>query len=59
LNRFLVLIFISIFSFGQSQLKENLNHKTFSAKVIGVSDGDTMEILYKKNPIKIRLAHID
>ena len=59
LNKFLVLILLSIFSFGQSQLKENLSHKTFSAKVIGISDGDTMEILYKKNPIKIRLAHID
>ena len=59
LTRFLALIFISIFSFVQSQIKENLSHKIFSAKVIGISDGDTMEILYKKNPIKIRLAHID
>lgn len=59
MNKFLVLIFISVFIFGQSQLKENLSHKTFSATVIGISDGDTMEILYKKTPIKIRLAHID
>jgi len=59
LTRFLALIFISIFSFAQSQIKGNLSHKIFSAKVIGISDGDTMEILYKKNPIKIRLAHID
>jgi len=59
LNKILVLFFIFIFGFGQSQLQENLSHKTFSAKVIGISDGDTMEILYKKNPIKIRLAHID
>ena len=59
MNKILVLFFISIFGFGQGQLKENLSHKTFSAKVIGISDGDTMEILYKKNPIKIRLAHID
>ncbi|MDP9955361.1 thermonuclease family protein [Epilithonimonas hungarica] len=59
MNRFLLLILFSIFSFGQNQLKENLGHKTFSAKVIGITDGDTMEILYKKMPIKIRLAHID
>lgn len=59
LNRFLVLILLSVFSLGQNQLKENLSHKTFSAIVIGISDGDTMEVLYKKTPIKIRLAHID
>lgn len=59
LNRFLVLILLSVFSLGQNQLKENLSHKTFSAKVIGISDGDTMEVLYKKTPIKIRLAHVD
>lgn len=59
MNKFLLLVLFSIFSFGQSQLKENLSYKTFSAKVIGISDGDTMEILYKKNRIKIRLAHID
>lgn len=59
MNRFLILILFSILSFGQVQLKENLSRKTFSAKVIGIMDGDTMEILYKKTPIKIRLAHID
>ncbi|WP_034671127.1 thermonuclease family protein [Epilithonimonas caeni] len=59
MNRFLVLILFSVLSFGQGQLKENLSHKTFSARVIGIMDGDTMEILYKKRPIKVRLAHID
>jgi len=37
----------------------NLKNKTFSAKVIRIMDGDTMEVLYQKTPIKIRLAHID
>ncbi|PWS32537.1 nuclease [Pedobacter paludis] len=37
----------------------NLKNQTFSAKVIRILDGDTMEVLYKNNPIKIRLAHID
>lgn len=37
----------------------DLKHKTFSAKVIGIKDGDTMEVLYQNKPVKIRLAHID
>lgn len=37
----------------------SLKNKTFQAKVIGISDGDTMEVLYKHQPVKIRLAHID
>jgi endonuclease YncB( thermonuclease family) len=31
----------------------------FTAKVIRIMDGDTMEILYQNQPVKIRLAHID
>jgi endonuclease YncB( thermonuclease family) len=40
-------------------LVKQLANKTFVAKVIGVTDGDTMEILYQQKPVKIRLAHID
>lgn len=32
---------------------------TFSAKVIRIIDGDTMEVLKGKEPVKIRLEHID
>jgi len=32
---------------------------SFNAKVIRILDGDTMEVLYKGKPVKIRLAHID
>lgn len=35
------------------------NAETFSAQVIGVSDGDTITVLRDQNPIKIRLAEID
>ncbi len=56
---FLFLILISFQLFVQAQLTEKLSNQTFSAKVIGISDGDTMEILYKNVPTKIRLAHID
>lgn len=38
---------------------QSLANKTFMARVIGITDGDTMEVLYQKRPIKIRLAHID
>ena len=59
MRNFLFLILFSVQIFGQTQISEKLSNKTFSAKVIGISDGDTMEILYKNVPTKIRLAHID
>jgi len=37
----------------------SLKNQTFVAKVIRIMDGDTMEVLYKNTPTKIRLAHID
>ena len=37
----------------------NLKNKIFNARVIGIMDGDTMEVLYQNKPVKIRLAHID
>ena len=37
----------------------NLKNQTFTAKVIRILDGDTMEVLYQNTPVKIRLAHID
>ena len=35
------------------------SHLVFTAKVIRILDGDTMEVLYQNQPLKIRLAHID
>lgn len=56
-----LLYFNPVFSQFKSneQVQLNLKNQTFVAKVIGISDGDTMEILYHNAPIKIRLAHID
>ncbi|MBP2831880.1 thermonuclease family protein [Aquimarina sp. U1-2] len=50
-----VLILITCLSFTASDKLPN----EFFAKVIGVKDGDTIEVLYKKEPIVIRLEHID
>ncbi|MDQ0636878.1 endonuclease YncB(thermonuclease family) [Pedobacter sp. W3I1] len=44
---------------GESKPLINYNHLVFTAKVIRIMDGDTMEVLYQRQPIKIRLAHID
>lgn len=52
------LLFVSA-SFAQQVQTANLKNKTFPAKVIRIIDGDTMEVLYKNTPIKIRLEHID
>lgn len=43
---------------GESKPLNNY-HLSFTAKVIRILDGDTMEVLYQDHPIKIRLAHID
>ena len=59
MGRLILLLLLSPL-FGQSQDKQlTLKNQTFSAKVIRILDGDTMEALYKNKPIKIRLAHID
>jgi endonuclease YncB( thermonuclease family) len=59
---YLLLLFITPV-FGQIKDEKStlidLRNQTFVAKVIRILDGDTMEILYKNAPIKIRLAHID
>lgn len=59
---FLLFLFIHPV-FGQIKINQptlvNLKNQIFVAKVIRILDGDTMEILYKNTPIKIRLAHID
>ncbi|WP_299221851.1 thermonuclease family protein [uncultured Aquimarina sp.] len=50
--------FISIIAFLVIPITEKLP-KEFEAKVIGIKDGDTIEVLYENKPIIIRLEHID
>ncbi|RZL50600.1 MAG: thermonuclease family protein [Pedobacter sp.] len=57
-----LFLFIS-FSCNQNTVLQptliGFEYQTFTAKVIRIIDGDTMEVLYEETPVKIRLAHID
>lgn len=50
--------FFLVILFSCNSNSENPN-TNFLAKVIGVKDGDTIEILYEGKPLVIRLANID
>lgn len=55
-----LLIFLVLISFScNNENKKGEIPNEFIAKVIGVKDGDTIEVLYKNNPIVIRFEHID
>lgn len=54
----LILLLFTGQAFGLAD-PGNLKNTVFTAKVIRILDGDTMEVLYQNTPIKIRLAHID
>ncbi|MBB6236939.1 endonuclease YncB(thermonuclease family) [Pedobacter sp. AK013] len=63
LGKVSLLIFFLVFQACNIQPWESkeldYTHLVFTAKVIRILDGDTMEVLYRHQPIKIRLAHID
>lgn len=59
---FLILFLISsIACKDEKQANQNKDKYPldFTAKVIGVKDGDTIEVLFNQVPIVIRLEHID
>ncbi len=43
----------------QIETKPTEINQNFSAKVIRIIDGDTLEVLYGELPVKLRLEHID
>lgn len=51
----LVLVFVLLIP----GLSLDALQKSMIAKVIGVKDGDTIDILYEGKPITIRFAHVD
>ncbi|RZK59187.1 MAG: thermonuclease family protein [Pedobacter sp.] len=66
MGRLVSLFLLISLSLGCSQDKiyepvvaTSFENQTFTAKVIRIIDGDTMEVLYEQTPVKIRLAHID
>lgn len=56
----IILLLLPAWIWAQNKpAAKQLQRRTFTAKVIRIIDGDTMEILYQNTPIKVRLAHID
>ena len=56
-----LLLFTLQACFIQPEENKSINYSNlvFTAKVIRILDGDTMEVLYQDYPTKIRLEHID
>lgn len=44
---------------SQASNRQNLQSVNFTAKVIRIIDGDTLEVMYGELPVMIRMAHID
>ena len=59
-----ILLFL-LFFFGNqflpaiSQVSQQTDQLTLKVKVIGIKDGDTVEVLYYQLPMVVRLEHID
>ena len=54
---FLIIAFLSCF--WTIPIKQEQYPSGLSGKVISVTDGDTIDILYDNKPLRIRLEHID
>ncbi|KEY18722.1 thermonuclease family protein [Kaistella antarctica] len=56
----LVFLFLSNFFIPASfQIPQQPNQLVLKVKVIGIKDGDTVEVLYYQLPMVVRLEHID
>ena len=56
---FLLFFFSNCFTTASPQPLKPIDQLVLKVKVIGVKDGDTVEVLYYQLPIVIRLEHID
>ncbi|MDC9723479.1 MAG: thermonuclease family protein [Urechidicola sp.] len=58
--KYILILFLALTSISCNNKKGKKEiPNEFIAKVIGVKDGDTIEVLYENNPIVIRFEHID
>ena len=56
---FLVLFFGNSIVPASFQTSQQTDQLTLKVKVIGIKDGDTVEVLYYQLPMVVRLEHID
>jgi micrococcal nuclease len=56
--RLLIISAFLLFANCKSNSSEKLP-LNFTGKVVGIKDGDTFQVLYQKQTITVRLAHID
>ncbi len=54
----ITLLFFILYPVGLIDQQDSKN-LIFTAKVIRIIDGDTLEVLHQNKPVKVRLAHID
>jgi micrococcal nuclease len=62
LATFLVILFLSACDSHAPEAKVDIADKpkgNFSGKVVKVTDGDTIEVLWENQPVKVRLSDID
>lgn len=61
MHKYLVLLFLILFACQPETPPQNTaqDNTNFTAKVIRIIDGDTVEILLNNEKKKVRLAHID
>lgn len=59
MKHFAYIFLFALLSLACVDKKKASLSEAISGKVIGIKDGDTIEILYNGKPLTIRLAHID
>lgn len=59
MKQFATIILIALLNLAFVPKTTESQWAVLSGKVIGIKDGDTIEILYNGKPLTVRLAHID
>lgn len=57
--KYTAFLFLLLFNYNPQVEYLDKYPNEFAAKVIGIKDGDTIEVLFNEVPIVIRLEHID